>query len=73
MNEEEIEGGKLSEREMLIAKAAAKIAVKELSEEFYKQVGKTVVQKALIWLGAAVVGVGAFKGWVSINIPPFSK
>lgn len=63
----------LTKREMLIAKAAAKIAVQELSEEFYKQVGKTVVQKSLIWLGAAAVGIGTLKGWITINFPPFSK
>ena len=45
----------LTERERLIAKEAAKIAIEELSDEFYKKVGKTIIEKGLIILGAVVV------------------
>jgi hypothetical protein len=54
----------LTEREKLIAKEAAKLALEELSGEFYKKVGKTVVEKALIWIGLVVVGFVMGKGWL---------
>jgi hypothetical protein len=55
----------LNEREMAVAREAARIAVKELSDEFYKQVGKTVVTKILIWIGIAAVAFAAGKGWIT--------
>lgn len=54
----------LTERELAIAKEAARIAVKEISDEFYKQVGKTLIQKVLIWVGIAAVAFATGKGWV---------
>jgi hypothetical protein len=54
----------LTDRERLIAKEAAKLALEELSGEFYKKVGKTVVEKALIWIGLLVVGFVMGKGWL---------
>ena len=54
----------LTERERLIAKEAAKLALEELSGEFYKKVGKTVVEKALIWIGMLAVGFVIGKGWI---------
>lgn len=54
----------LTEREKLIAKEAAKLALEELSSEFYKKIGKTVVEKILIWIGILVVGFVAGKGWI---------
>ena len=54
----------LTERERLIAKEAAKLALEELSGEFYKKVGKTVVEKELIWIGLLVVGFVMGKGWL---------
>ena len=54
----------LTEREMTIAKIAAKIAVKEISDEFYKQVGKGLVTRMFIWIGLFMVGFGAAKGWI---------
>ena len=54
----------LTDREEAIAKRAAKIAVEEMSGEFYKKVGKTVVEKALIWIGLLVVGFVFGKGWI---------
>jgi hypothetical protein len=54
----------LTEREEAIAKKAAKIALEEMSSEFYKKVGKTVVEKALIWIGLLVVGFVFGKGWI---------
>lgn len=53
----------LTDRERLIAKEAAKIALEELSSEFYRKVGKTVVDKILIGLGLLVVGFVVGKGW----------
>ena len=54
----------LTYREEAIARKAAKMALEELSGEFYKKVGKTVVEKALIWIGLLVVGFVVGKGWV---------
>ena len=54
----------LTDRERLIAKEAAKLALEELSSEFYKKVGKTVVEKLLIWVGMLFVGFVLGKGWV---------
>lgn len=54
----------LTERERLIAKEAARLALEELSGEFYKKVGKTVVEKILIWVGMLVVGFVLGKGWI---------
>ena len=54
----------LTEREEAIAKRAAKLAIEEMTGEFYKKVGKTVVEKALIWIGAIAVGFVIGKGWI---------
>lgn len=54
----------LTERELAIAKQAARIAVQEISNEFYLQVGKTLVQKVLIWVGIAAVAFATGKGWI---------
>jgi hypothetical protein len=57
-------GAVLTDREMLIAKQAAKIAVKEITEGFYAEVGRTVVTRVLIWIGVAAVAFAAGKGWI---------
>jgi hypothetical protein len=54
----------LTDRERLIAKEAAKLALEELSGEFYKKVGKTIVEKVLIWIGMLGVGYVFGKGWI---------
>lgn len=54
----------LTEREEAIAKRAAKMAIEEMSGEFYKLVGKTIVEKLLIWIGILVVGFVFGKGWI---------
>ena len=54
----------LTDREEAIAKRAAKLAIEEMTGEFYKKVGKTVIEKALIWLGAIAVGFVIGKGWI---------
>ena len=54
----------LTDRERLIAKEAAKLALEELSSEFYKKVGKTIVEKVLIWVGMLFVGFVVGKGWI---------
>jgi hypothetical protein len=55
----------LSEREMAVAREAARLAVKELTDGFYRDVGKTVVSKILIWIGIAFVAFAAGKGWIT--------
>ena len=55
---------KLTEREMLIAQEAAKIAVKELADHFYQQVGRTVITKVLVWIGMLAAGFAVGKGWI---------
>lgn len=60
---------KLNERELAIAKAAAHIAIQELTDQFYQQVGKTMVTKALIWIGAIAIGFGMAKGWITFTPP----
>ena len=54
----------LTDREEAIARKAAKLAIEEMSGEFYNMVGKTVVEKALIWIGLLVVGFVFGKGWL---------
>jgi hypothetical protein len=54
----------LTERERAIAKEAAKIAIEEMSSEFYKKIGKTVVEKVFIWVGLFVAGLVLGKGWI---------
>ena len=54
----------LTERERMIAKEAAKLALEEMSSEFYKKIGKTVVEKALIWIGLLAAGFIMGKGWL---------
>lgn len=56
----------LTDREMAVAKTAARLAVAEMADEFYKQVGKTVVTKVLIWIGVAFVAFAAGKGWIRL-------
>lgn len=59
----------LTDREMAIAKQAARIAVQELTDDFYKSVGKTVVTRVLIWIGMIALGYAGAKGWVSWKGP----
>lgn len=59
----------LTEREMLIAKRAAQMAVEEMTAQFYQQVGKTVIQRALIFIGAMAIGFGMAKGWINFTPP----
>ena len=54
----------LTERERAIAKEAARIAIEEMSSEFYKKIGKTVVEKILIWAGMLFFGFAVGKGWI---------
>ena len=54
----------LTDRERAVAKEAARLALEEMSSEFYKKVGKTVVEKVLIWIGLLVAGYVFGKGWL---------
>lgn len=58
---------KLNARELAIARRAADMAVKQVMEQFYAGVGRTVVKRVLIVIGAIVVGVAVGKGWLSIK------
>lgn len=58
----------LTERERKVAKLAADMAVKKVMDDFYAGVGRTVVQRAFITIGAIVVGFALGKGWVSSDI-----
>lgn len=55
----------LTERELLIAKKAARIAVQEIQDEFYKQVGKGLLTRLFVWVGLAAVAFAAGKGWIT--------
>ncbi len=59
----------LTERELLIAKRAAQLAVEDMTAQFYQQVGRTMVTKALIWIGAIALGFGMAKGWIVFGPP----
>lgn len=60
---------KLTDREMAIAREAAKIAVEEIATHFYAQVGKGVVTKFFVWAGLLALGFGYAKGWINITPP----
>lgn len=51
----------LTEREIKIAKLAADLAVKQITETFYQDVGRTVVNKFFIIVGAMAVAFAAGK------------
>lgn len=54
----------LTEREMLIARKAAKLAVEEMTNEIYRTVGKSVLTRIFVWVGAVAVGFAVAKGWI---------
>ena len=58
----------LDDREEAVARRAAKIAVAELTNDFYKAVGKTVVSRVLIFIGLIVVGFASAKGWIKFGL-----
>lgn len=58
----------LTEREMAIARAAAKLAVEEISDEFYRRLGKTFVSRVLWLIGATLAGFAFSKGWIKLNL-----
>lgn len=55
----------LTEREEAIAQRAAEIAVRKMTDEFYGSVGRTVINRLLIIIGAAFVAFAAGKGWLT--------
>lgn len=62
-----------SEREIKLMRKAAELgaeaAIDKVAERFYKQVGKGVVHRLLVWLGAIVVAYLAGKGWLNLGGP----
>jgi len=65
------DSNELTAREKLIAEAAAQIAIANVTDAFYRQVGKTFINRFLILLGACIIGFGLAKGW--ITLPGISK
>lgn len=59
---------KLTEREILIARVSADLAVKKMTDNFYKEVGRTFVSRWLIIIGSMVVAFAMGKGWM---VSPF--
>jgi membrane-bound ClpP family serine protease len=59
----------LTERELAVARAAAKFAIEEIASEFYRRVGKSVVSKVLIYIGLLAFGFGVAKGWITFTPP----
>jgi hypothetical protein len=57
----------LSPREMAIARKAADLAVEKMQNDFYAHVGKSVIKRGVILLGAIAVGVAAGKGWINVG------
>lgn len=58
----------LTDREAMVATAAAKLAEQRFYTNIYRQVGKTLVTKIFVWAGLLAVGLGVGKGW--IPLPP---
>jgi hypothetical protein len=55
----------LSQRELAIARVAAKMAVQQIQQEFYAEVGRNVVTKGFVIVGIVAVAFATGKGWIS--------
>lgn len=51
---------KLTARELAIAERAAAIAVRKMQDEFYKTIGRSVINKMLIVVGGLAVAASLF-------------
>lgn len=60
----EVSEVQLTDRERIVAEHAADLAVKKMTENFYREVGRNFVNRWLIIIGAAVVAYGAGRGWI---------
>lgn len=58
----------LTERELLIAQRAAEIAVRKMTDEFYKQVGKGVIHRLLVYTGLVAVAYATGRGWIHTGL-----
>jgi hypothetical protein len=56
----------LTDREAAIARHAADLAVKHMTETFYAEVGRTVVKRFFIIIGAIIVAFSVGKGWINL-------
>ena len=54
----------LTDREEAVAQRAAELAVQRVTQEFYASVGKSVINRWLIIIGAIAVAFVTGKGWV---------
>jgi hypothetical protein len=52
-----------------VAKETASAVIEELTDSFYKQVGKTFVSRIFIWVGAGLISLGVAKGWITLTPP----
>jgi hypothetical protein len=50
----------LTDRERAVVKAAKT----EMADEFYRQVGKAIVNRLLVVVGAIAIGIAYGKGWI---------
>ena len=60
--------GDLSDREIRVAQVAADLAVRKMQDEFYRNVGKAMVTRFLVWAGIIAVAFASGKGWLAL--PP---
>lgn len=58
---EEVE---LTEREKIVANEAARLAGGCITDNFYKEVGKAVINRLLVLIGAVVIAFAFGKGWI---------
>jgi hypothetical protein len=63
-----VEERRLNDRELLVAKHAADLAVKQMTDNFYKEVGRTFINRFFIIVGAAFVAFAVGRGWISATI-----
>jgi len=54
----------LTEREEAIASRAAELAVAKMTNQFFQEVGRTVVSRWLIIIGGMTVAYFFGKGWI---------
>lgn len=54
----------ITDREEAVAQRAAELAVQRVTQEFYASVGKSVINRWLIIIGAVAVAFATGKGWV---------
>ena len=67
------ENAPLTARELRVAQLASDLAIKKMQDNFYKNVGRTVIDRWLIIIGAAFVAFAGGKGWLSVFFSAMTK